>query len=253
MTRTMINSKDLPHTLWAEAVNTACYVSNRVHLRYLTHKTPYELWKVRKPNVHYFREFGSRCHVLKDREQLRRFDSRSMEGIFVGYSKNSHAYKVFFKNANIVIETVNVEIADQNEDFHKLDDEHISSIQKRVTVSTESGTSEATIIDTPEDTPKGLSIEESPEEMEEPYTKTQESVPKAPSIRVQKNHPADAIVGYVKEGMKSRGKKKNYGDMVKFVCYTSLVEPRKVEEAQKDEFWITVMQEEFEQSERNEV
>ncbi|KAG9459176.1 hypothetical protein H6P81_003684 [Aristolochia fimbriata] len=79
MARTMINVKKLPHKLWAEVVNTACYVSNRVHLRYLTHKTPYELWKGRKPKVHYFREFGSICHVLRDHEQLRKFDSRNDE------------------------------------------------------------------------------------------------------------------------------------------------------------------------------
>ncbi|KAG9447749.1 hypothetical protein H6P81_013877 [Aristolochia fimbriata] len=153
-----------------------------------------------------------------------------MEGIFVGYSRNSHAYRVFMRNANTVIETVNVEIADQNEDFQKLDDEHDSFIQKGVTASTKAGTFEATITGTSEVTLEGLSIEESPEEIEEPYTKTHESVPvkeKPSSIRVQKNYPVDAIIGDVNEGMKTRGKKKNYGDTVKFVRYTSLVEPKK--------------------------
>ncbi|KAG9442201.1 hypothetical protein H6P81_018055 [Aristolochia fimbriata] len=76
------------------------------------------------------------------------------------------------------------------------------------------------------------------------YTETQESASDkeiAPSIRVQKNHPADAIIGNVNEGMNIRGKKKNSRDMVKFVRHTSLVEPRKVEEALKDELWIRVM------------
>ncbi|KAG9454272.1 hypothetical protein H6P81_007176 [Aristolochia fimbriata] len=101
-----------------------------------------------------------------------------------------------------------------------------------------------------------LSIEESQEEMEVSYTKTQGSVSakeKASSIRVHKNHLADAIIGNINEGMKTRGKKKNYGDMVKFVCYTTLVEPKKVEEAVKDDFWIRVMQEELQQFEWNEV
>ncbi|KAG9450514.1 hypothetical protein H6P81_010479 [Aristolochia fimbriata] len=212
MSRTMIHSKDLPHKLCAEAVNTACYVSNRVHLRYLTHKIPYELCKGRKPNVHYFREFGSRCHVLRDREQLRKFDFRSVEGIFVGYSRDSHAYRVFLRSANIVIETVNVEIADQNEDLQKLDDEHVPSIQKGETVSTETGTSEATSVDTPEVTLEELSIEESPEEMEVSYTKTHESVSakeNTPSIRVQKNNSADAIISDVNEGMKTRDEEGN--------------------------------------------
>ncbi|KAG9460048.1 hypothetical protein H6P81_004556 [Aristolochia fimbriata] len=98
--------------------------------------------------------------------------------------------------------------------------------------------------------------EGAPEDTGVSSTEVQESVittEKAPSIRVQKNHPADVIIEDIHEGMKTRGKKKNYGDMVKFVCYTSLVEPRKVEEALKDEFWIKAMQEELEQFERNEV
>ncbi|KAG9442194.1 hypothetical protein H6P81_018048 [Aristolochia fimbriata] len=126
MARAMINAKNLPHKLWAEAVNTTCYISNRVHLRYLTHKTPYELWKGRKPKVHYFREFGSTCYVLRDREQLGKFDTRSTEGIFVGYSRNSHAYRVYFRNNSTVIETVNIKIADQNENLPVLDDEESS-------------------------------------------------------------------------------------------------------------------------------
>ncbi|KAG9444907.1 hypothetical protein H6P81_016247 [Aristolochia fimbriata] len=148
MPRTMINGKELPHKLWAEAVNTACYVSNR----------------------------------------LRKFHSRSMEGIFVGYSRNSHAYRVFLKNENIVIETVKV--ADQTESLQMSDDEqeHVPLIQKEGTVST--------VIDTPECAPEDTGV--SSTEIQESGT-TKE---KTPSIRVQKNHPADAIIGDVNEGGK---------------------------------------------------
>jgi len=38
-----------------------------------TKKTPYELWKGRKPNVNYFRMFGSTCFILKDRENVGKF------------------------------------------------------------------------------------------------------------------------------------------------------------------------------------
>ncbi|KAG9449455.1 hypothetical protein H6P81_009420 [Aristolochia fimbriata] len=255
MARTMINAKELPHKLWAEAVNTTCYVSNRVHLRYLTHKTSYELWKGRKPKVHYFREFGSRCHVLRDCEHLRKFDSRSTEGMFVGYSRNSHAYRVLLKNTNTVIETVNVEVADQTEGLQMSDDEqeHVLQNQKDGTGSTVTSTLtlDEEIVGTVTGTHEGAL-----EDTRVSSTEVQETaitIEKAPSIRVQKNHPTDAIIGDIYEGMKTRGKNKNYGDMVKFVRYTSLVEPRKVEEALKDEFWIKAMQEELEQFERNEV
>jgi transposase InsO family protein len=60
LARTMLNESKLPTSLWAEAVNTACYVINRVNLRPILLKTPYELWMGRKPNISYFRAFGSK-------------------------------------------------------------------------------------------------------------------------------------------------------------------------------------------------
>ena len=60
MARVMLNSKKVPRNLWAEAVNTACYVSNRVLRMLGTKQTSYELWKGKKPNVSYFHTFGSK-------------------------------------------------------------------------------------------------------------------------------------------------------------------------------------------------
>ncbi|CAL9196629.1 unnamed protein product [Musa hybrid cultivar] len=52
MARTMLNEHNLPKYFWAEAVNTACYILNRVLVRPLLTKTPYELWNNKKPNKH---------------------------------------------------------------------------------------------------------------------------------------------------------------------------------------------------------
>ena len=97
MARAMLYNKDLARNFWGEAVNTACHIFNRVYFRPGTKKTPYELWKERKPNVKYFRIFGSTCFILKDRENVEKFDSRSDEGIFLGYSSTSKAYRVYNK------------------------------------------------------------------------------------------------------------------------------------------------------------
>ncbi|KAG9450348.1 hypothetical protein H6P81_010313 [Aristolochia fimbriata] len=231
MARAMINAKNLPHKLWAEAVNTACYIR-------------------RKPNVHYFREFGSTCYVLRDREQLGKFDSRSTEGIFVGYSRNSHAYRVYFRNNSTVIETVNVEIADQNENLPALEDEESSmakELMEKNNTDLNGQPSEQTEYPT-----LGEGIVVSDDEVEGDHNSIGETE-KAPSTRVQKNHPLDAVIGNINESMKTRGKRQNYSEMVRFVCYISAVEPRKVEDALRDEFWIRAMQEELEQFSRNQV
>ena len=83
---------------------------NKVYFRPGTKKTPYELWKGRKPNVKYFRIFGSAYFILNDRENVRKFDSRSDEGIFLGYSSTSKAYQVYNKRTMKVMETMNVVI-----------------------------------------------------------------------------------------------------------------------------------------------
>ena len=75
MARAMLYNKDVARNLWGEAVNTVCHMVNMVYFRPGTKKTPYELWKGRKPNVKYFRIFGSTYFILKDRENVGKFDS----------------------------------------------------------------------------------------------------------------------------------------------------------------------------------
>ena len=58
MARTILNENNLPKYFWAEVVNTSCYVLNRILLRPILKKTPYELWKNKKPNISYFKAFG---------------------------------------------------------------------------------------------------------------------------------------------------------------------------------------------------
>ena len=77
-------NKDVARNLWGEVVNIACHMVNTVYFRLDTKKTPYELWKGRKLNVKYFRIFGTTCFILKDRENVGKFDFWSDEGIFLG-------------------------------------------------------------------------------------------------------------------------------------------------------------------------
>ena len=64
----------------------------------------------------YFRIFGSTCFILKDRENVGEFDFQSDEGIFLGYSSTSKAYRVYNKRTMKVMETVNV-VIDKSSDF----------------------------------------------------------------------------------------------------------------------------------------
>ena len=76
-------------------------------------KTPYELWKGKKPVVKYFRIFGSDCYILRDRENLEKFDAKSDKGYFLGYSSTSRAYRVFNLRTKTVMESSYVVINDE--------------------------------------------------------------------------------------------------------------------------------------------
>ena len=50
--------------------------------------------------------------ILNDWENLGKFDAKSDEGIFLGYSTTSRAYRIFNKRTKAVMESINVEIDD---------------------------------------------------------------------------------------------------------------------------------------------
>jgi hypothetical protein len=86
----------------AKAINTACHTVNRLYLYRLLKKTPYELLTGNKPNISYFRVFGSKCYVLLKRSKSSKFAPKVYEGFMLGYDSNSHAYCVFNKDCSCV-------------------------------------------------------------------------------------------------------------------------------------------------------
>ncbi|GKA80439.1 putative ribonuclease H-like domain-containing protein, partial [Tanacetum coccineum] len=93
--RTMLADSKLPTTFWAEAVNTACYVQNKVLVVKPHNKTPYELFRGRTSALSFMRPFGCHVTILNTLDYLGKFDGKSDEGFFVGYSLNSKAFRVY--------------------------------------------------------------------------------------------------------------------------------------------------------------
>ncbi|KAJ9552977.1 hypothetical protein OSB04_017022 [Centaurea solstitialis] len=110
--RSMMAHSGVPQSFWAEAVSTACYTQNRTLIVKRTRKTAYEMVEQRKPNIDYFRVFGCKCYVLNDRDDLGKFEPKSDESIFIGYSHNSKAYRVFNKRTRTILESSNVDFSE---------------------------------------------------------------------------------------------------------------------------------------------
>ncbi|GJT87012.1 putative ribonuclease H-like domain-containing protein [Tanacetum coccineum] len=84
--RTMLVNSNLSTTFWAEVVNTACYVLNRLLVIKPHNKTPYELVHGRTPLIDFMKPFGCPVTILNTRDNLGKFDGKADEGFFVGYS-----------------------------------------------------------------------------------------------------------------------------------------------------------------------
>ncbi|GJT03386.1 putative ribonuclease H-like domain-containing protein [Tanacetum coccineum] len=110
--RTIIADSKLPITFWAEAVNTACYVQNRVLVIKPHNKTPYELFLGRKLALSFMRLFGCHVTILNTIDHLGKFDGKADEGFLVGYSTNSKAFRVFNSRTRIVEENLHVQFSE---------------------------------------------------------------------------------------------------------------------------------------------
>ncbi|WVZ84794.1 hypothetical protein U9M48_031782 [Paspalum notatum var. saurae] len=108
MARMMLDEHRTPRRFWAEAVNTACYIANRIFFRTFLGKTSYELQFGRQPSVKHLRPFGCRCFVLKKAGHMDKFESHCLDGIFLGYSSSSRAFHVWILESHRVEETCEV-------------------------------------------------------------------------------------------------------------------------------------------------
>jgi hypothetical protein len=101
MARTMLDEHKTPRHFWADAISTACYISNQIFLRLILNLTPFELRFGCKSFVSHFRPFGCMCFILK-RANLDKFESRSSDGILLGYTPHGRSYRVFNLETNTV-------------------------------------------------------------------------------------------------------------------------------------------------------
>jgi hypothetical protein len=103
----MLDEHRTPRRLWADAISTACYISNQIFLRSILHLTPFELCFGRKPSVSHLRPFGCKCFVLKCKN-LDKFESHSFDGILLGYTPRGRYYQVYNLETNTVVELCDV-------------------------------------------------------------------------------------------------------------------------------------------------
>ena len=180
-----------------------------------------------------------------------KFDSRSDEGIFLGYSSTSKAYRVYNKRTKKVMETVNVVIDKSSESgFEKFSGEIPKEIlplkPKEVQEIVDQEPASPSTPSTPSVVKGSVDVPTSPD-----FESHEE---KGPSSRIKLNRIPKVIVGNMNElTLRKRTVDKCVANFMSYSCYLSQVEPTKVEEALQDKNWVEAMYDELLQFQRNDV
>jgi hypothetical protein len=93
--KAMMFDQDLPNSLWAEATSTVVYIQNKCPHAILKDKTPEEVFSGIKPEVGHLRIFGCPVYIHVPKEKRTKMEPLGKKGVFVGYSENSKAYRIY--------------------------------------------------------------------------------------------------------------------------------------------------------------
>ncbi|GKB11749.1 retrovirus-related pol polyprotein from transposon TNT 1-94 [Tanacetum coccineum] len=225
MSRTMLNEQSLPQKFWCNAVDTSTYILNRILIRAILGKTPYELLRGRKPTLDYFRVFGSKCFILNTKDYLTKFDPKSYEGVFLGYSQNSKAYIVLNKHTRKVKESLNVTFDE-----------------------TPPPSKTSPLVDDDLDEEEAIKVTEM-KNLENDIEDETLEIDEIVNIKESRNHPLENVIG----NLNQRTLRSQAQNQSNFYCFISTIEPKNVNEALGDESWIVAMQEELNQFIANDV
>lgn len=100
--RAMLQDSGIEKFFWEQAIQTAAFLVNRSPTNALdANKTPFEMWESRKPDVSKLRAFGCRVFVHVPKENRKKLDAKSWQGLLLGYSPNG--YRVWDSRTNKII------------------------------------------------------------------------------------------------------------------------------------------------------
>jgi hypothetical protein len=276
--RTMLDEYKTSDRFWAEAINTTCHATNRIYLHKLLKKTSYELLTGNKPNVSYFRVFGSKCYILQKMSKSSKFAPKIYEGFLLGYDSNSRAYRVFNVTTGcieIMCDAMFDETNDSQKEQVDLDlvdnEESPCDALQRMTIGDvrpqdPSNQPQETSPNNTTPPAQGLD-QDNHEEDNDPNDQDQEErndqggdkddgdkgeATPHPRVchNVQRDHPIDNILGDIKKGVTTRSHVANFCEHYVFI---SSFEPFKIEDALCDPNYVVAMQEELNNCKRNKV
>nr|GFB38653.1 Gag-Pol polyprotein [Tanacetum cinerariifolium]GFB57734.1 Gag-Pol polyprotein [Tanacetum cinerariifolium] len=251
--RTMLSAVKVPLFFWAEAIATACFTQNRSLVIPLHEKTPYHIINDRKLSVKFFHIFGSVCYIVKDGENLDKLKEKGDECIFMGYSTQSRAYRVFNKRTKLIMESIHVNF----DELPQMASVYISSDPapecQEMHVNLSPGQTHAKNDQVANDEFINIFSTLVQDQRETSSRHVDSSnmhtfYQRYPSEhRWIKDHPLEQVIGNPSQSVRTRRQLESDTEMCMFALTVSRTEPKNIKEAMADSAWIESMQEELHQ------
>ncbi|WMV14570.1 hypothetical protein MTR67_007955 [Solanum verrucosum] len=192
-----------------------------------------------KTFIAHLKPFGCKCFVLNnEKDDLGKFDARSDEGVFVGYSSTSKAYWVYNKRTLCVEESMHV-VFDESEkgDKHKEDHELEELInRKQDNHDAKENGADHTGVHGPSGSAQEV-LSQNPEDDEgESDVEKEEEITRKSGWKHQSSHPLDNLISPLDSGIQTRSRARN---LVAYSAFKSSIEPKNIKEALQDADWVT--------------
>jgi len=181
------------------------------------------------------------------KDNLGKFDSKSDEGIFLGYSLHGHAYRTFNKRTMLVEESMHITFDETNQNMQEnsktVTDDEFPNIQQ----------ADIGLENKLEDTSKQTDVQSNDQGVQSTESRVGTDIVNSGlsrEWRVLRNLSLDNVIGQVHKGVSTRRTLNQFCEHMAFVSQT---EPKTIADALEDNNWITAMHEELNQFARNEV
>nr|GEV31627.1 hypothetical protein [Tanacetum cinerariifolium] len=282
--QTMLSVAKVFLFFWAEAIATTCFTQNRSLVIPRNEKTPYHIINDQKPLVKFFHIFDSLCYIVRDGENLDKMKEKCDACIFVGYSTQSRAYRVFNKKNRVIVETIHVNF----DELPQMASDHVNSdpvpecqgmalehdslspvfnfVLKSSAVTTAGATSQSQqqninpLNNHSTTDPTYQVLTQAPTiastenmnqaEMVEEYAHVENDEFINIFSTLMKYHPLEQVIGNPSQSVRTRHQLESDGEMCMFALTVSRTEPKNIKEAMADSAWIESMQEELHQFDR---
>ena len=112
----MLIDAKLPHKFWAEALSTAVYLRNRSSTKAVNSMTLFEAWTRKKPKVGHLRVFSCDAYAHIPKDERHKLDSKARKCIFLGYSKETKAHRLYDPEREKVIHSRDVQFNEEKKE-----------------------------------------------------------------------------------------------------------------------------------------